>query len=367
LQPGTEMRGSTSVRCPTGDAKITGPNKYGLLKVPYVIHAVGPDYYNYENCDISKGDLLLKSAYLQSMTRAEEQGLEVIAFSLISSGVFRGKKRSLEDVLRIGIHAIVYDFGGYNRLREVHMCGYTQIECDTLIKIASTLDLKSCAHLVRPHEIVNEDDLSVESKKVVRSQYFSKSTNSKFKADTDPRLVKTEDEETKIMDKNVNAVPCEILSSSFMSSDDESICEFLGKKVTNEDTEKVVIKLKDRNCDVAIGINAVNPERSFKVQIQSHSPKILQPRFVSPFKPGVGANMLRTTLSRTAMSKSNARITAASKLGIVRQDDIRAQVMKSSVLKSSSMSNARSAKRRPQKRQRKTSIKAFFMPLTKKM
>lgn len=32
------------VRCRTGDAVITGPNQYGRLLTPFVIHAVGPNY-----------------------------------------------------------------------------------------------------------------------------------------------------------------------------------------------------------------------------------------------------------------------------------------------------------------------------------
>ena len=46
-------------RCDTGSAKITGPNRYAQLKVPFVIHAVGP---NFNYVSEGQGDALLSSA-----------------------------------------------------------------------------------------------------------------------------------------------------------------------------------------------------------------------------------------------------------------------------------------------------------------
>jgi len=128
------------VRCPTGQAKITGPGRYGSLGVEYVIHAVGPEYamrYGNEaqNEEDEVDDGLLRSAYWESMMRAKEQRLEAVAFSLLSAGIFRGS-RSLEAVLRIGMEAIC-DFGGYEELKEVHLFGFTDNEIVTLQQIAS--------------------------------------------------------------------------------------------------------------------------------------------------------------------------------------------------------------------------------------
>ena len=127
--------GAVEIRCPTGDAVITGPNNYGSLKVPYVIHAVGPIYFqfpdnnnNNNNDDDSSGDennnneindnnnsnsnefsvpdSLLRSAYQNSLRRCNtENNITDVGFSLLSAGIFRGN-RSQEDVLRIGIIAI---------------------------------------------------------------------------------------------------------------------------------------------------------------------------------------------------------------------------------------------------------------------
>ena len=41
------MRSPDGVRCLAGDAVRTGPNQYGELLTPYVIHAVGPNYNDF--------------------------------------------------------------------------------------------------------------------------------------------------------------------------------------------------------------------------------------------------------------------------------------------------------------------------------
>ena len=132
-----ESEESKGVRCPTGQAKITGPGRYGSLGVEYVIHAVGPEYaMRYGNeAQNEVDDGLLRSAYWESMMRAKEQRLEAVAFSLLSAGIFRGR-RNLEAVLRIGVEAIC-DFGGYEELKEVHLFGFTDNEIVTLQQIAS--------------------------------------------------------------------------------------------------------------------------------------------------------------------------------------------------------------------------------------
>eukprot|EP00565_Helicotheca_tamesis_P002498 CAMPEP_0185723102 /NCGR_PEP_ID=MMETSP1171-20130828/49_1 /TAXON_ID=374046 /ORGANISM="Helicotheca tamensis, Strain CCMP826" /LENGTH=229 /DNA_ID=CAMNT_0028390765 /DNA_START=53 /DNA_END=742 /DNA_ORIENTATION=+ len=125
------------LRCPTGDAKTTGPGSYGDLRVPYVIHAVGPNYWEYDS--FQDGDRLLRSAYLSSLTRSKEAKLEAVAFSLLSSGVFRGK-RSLRDVLKLSVETIC-DFEAHDELKEVHMCAFSEAEADTLVEIAEELGL----------------------------------------------------------------------------------------------------------------------------------------------------------------------------------------------------------------------------------
>ena len=148
-------RGSSAradpVRCHTGDAVITGPNNYGSIGTPYVIHAVGPAYFAYD--DLNEADELLRGAYWRSLEQARDAKLAGVAFSLLSAGVFRGP-RSLKSVLRIGIEAIL-DFaesGGYDSdedddgtglsVKEVHMCAFNSKELEKLLRVAQGLGLE---------------------------------------------------------------------------------------------------------------------------------------------------------------------------------------------------------------------------------
>jgi O-acetyl-ADP-ribose deacetylase (regulator of RNase III) len=67
--------------CPIGKAVITTG---GDLKARYVIHTVGPRYY-----DGTKGEaVLLKSAYYESLKLASVRNLKSLAFPAISTGAY---------------------------------------------------------------------------------------------------------------------------------------------------------------------------------------------------------------------------------------------------------------------------------------
>jgi len=68
--------------CKIGEAKIT---KGYQLKAKYVIHTVGPVYYNWPSADAEK---LLAAAYKNSLQLALENHLNSIAFPNISTGVY---------------------------------------------------------------------------------------------------------------------------------------------------------------------------------------------------------------------------------------------------------------------------------------
>ena len=125
-----------NVRCKTGHAVITGPNNYGSLKTSFVIHAVGP---NYRGCNENIGDMRLFRAYQSSLQRAQEAGLEAVAFSLLSAGSFCGMK-TVKQVLMIGMQAI-YTFHPYPELKEIHLIAFNDEEANALVEIASKLDL----------------------------------------------------------------------------------------------------------------------------------------------------------------------------------------------------------------------------------
>jgi len=159
------------VRCPVGGAVVTGPGDYGSLKVPYVIHAVGPNYGDYENNefdlddDIEENDrdqkesfnldsvhALLKSAYQAALDRAVEHKIKHVAFCLLSAGIFRGSQ-SLETVLKIGMTGILEWSQAHGKktatgkkaatgkkcLSQIVVCAFTEQECWTLKEVCDDM------------------------------------------------------------------------------------------------------------------------------------------------------------------------------------------------------------------------------------
>ena len=121
-----------SVRCSTGDAKITKFDNSGTeLKCKYVIHAVGPDLGKQEGPPF---DLkLLEDAYKAALTCAQKQNLETIAFCILSAGIFRGDC-PLEEIIRTGLNVIADNVTCKN-LREVFFCAYKDDEKTSMNKI----------------------------------------------------------------------------------------------------------------------------------------------------------------------------------------------------------------------------------------
>lgn len=70
--PILEKREGRDIRCRIGEAVITGPGDYDDLKVPYVIHAVGPNYNAFEEESYEQAHELLSSAYSNTLTVASE-------------------------------------------------------------------------------------------------------------------------------------------------------------------------------------------------------------------------------------------------------------------------------------------------------
>lgn len=107
--------------CNTGEAKITKGFK---LKVPYIIHTVGP-IYNEENLskddDYNQADLL-KNSYLNSLNLAKEFNLKRIAFSAISTGVYG---YPIDEATKIALDTII-EFLNYNQEFNITVVLYTE-------------------------------------------------------------------------------------------------------------------------------------------------------------------------------------------------------------------------------------------------
>ena len=97
----------TPIRCPTGTATITTPidpdDTFHNLKCRHVIHAVGPMYKD-TNAN-NAHDQELADAYKKSIEVANENNIQTLAFSLLSSGLFSGE-RGLKGVLQIAIDTV---------------------------------------------------------------------------------------------------------------------------------------------------------------------------------------------------------------------------------------------------------------------
>ena len=135
--PVLERHGEYEIRCRVGSAVCTGPGDYDDLRVSYVLHAVGPNYHNYDEEDYDQAHDLLKSAYSTTLNVASESRIEEVGFCLLSAGIFRGSC-SLEQVLRLGIESILS--WGKNKpedtsVSDIHVFAFTVRECKILKKI----------------------------------------------------------------------------------------------------------------------------------------------------------------------------------------------------------------------------------------
>jgi O-acetyl-ADP-ribose deacetylase (regulator of RNase III) len=98
-----------------GEAAVTGG---GNLKASYVIHAVGPSYGEGDE------DEKLRNATLNSLKRATEKGLKIIAFPAISTGIFGfPKDRCAEIMLKTASEFLE---GQETSLDEVILCLWSQ-------------------------------------------------------------------------------------------------------------------------------------------------------------------------------------------------------------------------------------------------
>ncbi|CAB9508712.1 Macro domain-containing protein [Seminavis robusta] len=139
---------SSDVRCHTGDAKVTGPGDYGDLRVPFVIHAVGPNYWMYdEDGDVQTPHRLLYSAYKSALDCTVDQPIKEVAFALLSAGVFRGGQ-SLGRVLAIGVSAI-RDWAEDNSnssVTDIVLYAFTNREAKTLLHVCHRILLDNGGH-----------------------------------------------------------------------------------------------------------------------------------------------------------------------------------------------------------------------------
>ena len=109
--------------CKPGEAKVTKAYK---LPYKYIIHTVGPRYYTDPNPPKT-----LESCYLNCLKIADELGLETIAFSSISTGVFGYPVEEAAEVV-----AKVLTSYKAKSLKTVYMCIYFDEETAEIYRSA---------------------------------------------------------------------------------------------------------------------------------------------------------------------------------------------------------------------------------------
>jgi O-acetyl-ADP-ribose deacetylase (regulator of RNase III) len=98
--------------CRTGDAKITQGYK---LKAKYVIHTVGPVWQGGGQGE----DALLESCYRRALEVADENGVALIAFPAISTGVYRFP---LDRATRIAVTTVARELERFPAIERVVFC-----------------------------------------------------------------------------------------------------------------------------------------------------------------------------------------------------------------------------------------------------
>ncbi len=96
--------------CAVGEAVITTA---GLLPSEYVIHTVGPVW----NGGSHQEELLLKNAYINSLTLAEQHLFKSIAFPNISTGVYHFPK---QDAAKIAVQSVMMFLENNQFLQDIY-------------------------------------------------------------------------------------------------------------------------------------------------------------------------------------------------------------------------------------------------------
>jgi hypothetical protein len=115
----------------SGAAIATGPNRYGRLNVPLVIHAAPPDYRLLEE---SVADRLLASSYSNVIRVANEHRVELLALPLLSASTFPSRT-ALKRSLFLAMRAIAENV--YSGLKEIHLIASSRGDVELLIEVVN--------------------------------------------------------------------------------------------------------------------------------------------------------------------------------------------------------------------------------------
>ena len=114
--PGLLAECQTLGGCPTGDAKIT---KGYRLPARYVIHAVGPVWHGGARGEAAA----LRSCYRRALELSQANGLATLAFSAISTGVYRFPA---DQAAKIAVHEVIDSLSAAPLVAHVIYCCFSE-------------------------------------------------------------------------------------------------------------------------------------------------------------------------------------------------------------------------------------------------
>ncbi|CAH9121524.1 unnamed protein product [Cuscuta epithymum] len=116
---------SRTIRCPTGEARITPGFK---LPASHVIHTVGPIHFKHPDPKTA-----LENSYRNCLRVAKENGIQYIAFTAISCGVYG---YPFDEAANVAVTTVKEHGGG---LKEVHFVLFSDEIYDAWLKAADEL------------------------------------------------------------------------------------------------------------------------------------------------------------------------------------------------------------------------------------
>lgn len=121
-----KLPATDGVRCPTGEARITGA---GNMKCKYIIHTVGPVY---DKTKERWAEEKLSACYRASLTLAAEHGASSIAFPNISCGVYG---YPIEDAAETATRTVHETCAGLPSIKKVVFCCFGRHSYDVYKKL----------------------------------------------------------------------------------------------------------------------------------------------------------------------------------------------------------------------------------------
>src|SRR3989339_1312048 len=123
------------VRCPTGEARITGSFNLKSKGITHIIHAVGPDCRIITDED--QQNTLLKQTYQNSLNLATQHKIKSISFPFISSAIYAFPK---DRAARIALETVrEYVKKNKTSLKVINFVLFSQDDFDLFTKINKEL------------------------------------------------------------------------------------------------------------------------------------------------------------------------------------------------------------------------------------